>query len=853
MAAVAKILLTSSKLSASGGLWKRSEAQLLTATAFGSSGYWLSMGTTAKTINVTFATNSNQQGILLNVRSAASGSLTIKLYEGANLRTTDTFNLTTNPITIGSGANGWHYFPLTSYAVTTAAATWSYQLATGASTSPSVLVTTSGGTDINYAVICDADTTVPASGDTTIIADNITLSVDQAVTHGPMTDSTMAVIPCLGSTYQCLNADLTAPITIAINAYVWPVMTSKFLIGTSADPISLAHKVTLDYSASSQVYVFTGTTSNSYTIATATSAFEFYGVEDPYIGARVAADAAANQKDVVLTTDLSAQWTNGDALCLIGKARTDAGDFTNNTIGSMSGTTLTLGTNLDYKLLKGAAIVNGNRSSKCGIEIKGSAAQALFTLGTRIDYIQMAGVYLNKVSLSGTTGLFLLNNTKYAILRNILWADGGDTISHAFFITIANNMVASGIYEYTTMATYRNSTFFMVTGNNMTITNVFSKGHYIASTLTPTMAAYAAVISIMGNGNVISGLVSASGRVSATDYLQILIIGASCTVSDIFDYTPLNYAVILSLIGSTLNNLIVNGAKKYNIVLYNCINLTFGSPFIGVETAGTIGEIWNTSDGLNQVVLSSPTFNVSPVLISDNITNALPGSYIRIQNYNTTANDCRGYETYGKYVSTKAGFTDSTVHTAGGLAMRREPTSSTNQDTWVQTFPTGNIQNKSMTVIVWCNINSANYYGGAVYQLPRLTINYDNGTIAYVQASASIGWQRLAVTFTPLTTYGQVTATLSTMTNATGSNAYVYWDDYDFQLPSGVQLNLGLMDDWANGLPIMPSIATNITAKSVADAVWDDLKADHVVASSFGKHVQGLNNPSLIIDGEIIV
>ena len=122
-----------------------------------------------------------------------------------------------------------------------------------------------------------------------------------------------------------------------------------------------------------------------------------------------------------------------------------------------------------------------------------------------------------------------------------------------------------------------------------------------------------------------------------------------------------------------------------------------------------------------------------------------------------------------------------------------------------------------MVVGVWCKINNAAYYGGT-HQKPRLTINYDNGTVAYAEAVASTGWQFISVPFTPTTTYGQITATLSTMTDQTGSNAYVYFDDYSVLLPAGVQLNLGSMDLWANALPVMPTIATNLSALDVLTA-----------------------------------
>jgi hypothetical protein len=132
-----------------------------------------------------------------------------------------------------------------------------------------------------------------------------------------------------------------------------------------------------------------------------------------------------------------------------------------------------------------------------------------------------------------------------------------------------------------------------------------------------------------------------------------------------------------------------------------------------------------------------------------------------------------------------------------------------------QTIPTGNIQNKDMMVGVWCYINNANFWSGT-NRMPRLTINYDNGTTAYAEAAQLAGeWQFLFVPFKPTTTYGQIIAKLDCATDQTGANAYVYFTDWSVLYPAGVYLNLGKQDLWANALPVVPSIATIGTAQDV--------------------------------------
>jgi hypothetical protein len=119
-----------------------------------------------------------------------------------------------------------------------------------------------------------------------------------------------------------------------------------------------------------------------------------------------------------------------------------------------------------------------------------------------------------------------------------------------------------------------------------------------------------------------------------------------------------------------------------------------------------------------------------------------------------------------------------------------------------------------MTVAIWCKINAAAFYAGT-HQKPRLTIRYDNTTDVYAEALATTDWQLLAINFTPITSYGEITVTLSARTDAIGSDAYVYFDDWSVLYPADYVLNLGGMDLWANAMPIIPPIATVLSAQDV--------------------------------------
>ena len=162
---------------------------------------------------------------------------------------------------------------------------------------------------------------------------------------------------------------------------------------------------------------------------------------------------------------------------------------------------------------------------------------------------------------------------------------------------------------------------------------------------------------------------------------------------------------------------------------------------------------------------------------------------------------------------------DTTTDTQGysKFALRRQPTTSTNNFTWDFIVPTGNIQTYAMTASIRVKLNNSAYYGGT-HTNPTLAVNYDNGTIATAVATNTTNWQTLTVTFTPTTQYGQISISLYGKTDATTTNAYFYLDNFALAFPAGYAVNLGALDVWASGLPITPSSDTTGTLSTV----WTD-------------------------------
>jgi hypothetical protein len=161
---------------------------------------------------------------------------------------------------------------------------------------------------------------------------------------------------------------------------------------------------------------------------------------------------------------------------------------------------------------------------------------------------------------------------------------------------------------------------------------------------------------------------------------------------------------------------------------------------------------------------------------------------------------------------------------------------------WEQKVPTENIQNKTMSVGVWVNLANSAYWAGT-HQMPRLTVNYDNGTLVTANATQTTGWQYIQVSFTPTTTYGQLTVSVSGKTDtATAGNRVFYIADMSVLYPAGHTIALGAMNTWANALPVMPSISTSVSAADVWAA--DPTKFG---SATVGKKVNDIKNDTGLI------
>lgn len=804
------------------GTWNRVEASS-TTWDFGNGTY--DALTTERTINVTFANNCNQVGIILPIRDSTTSSgktLTIKLYEGAVLRTTDTFTEGSGNWVQGTGKGHLLYFPLTSYAVTTAGSTWSYKISTS-SGGTAYWVRASAAGSYGYYVLGDASTAAPSSGDAIVLADGCTYTIDATQTWG-RNDTTTYRSFWIGdnSKISCLTP--AASYTVTLGGRVWISPGEAGLeFGTSAVPIPYAQQLIFDFSHATETYFFESSNGQFSGTTDITSYIKIYGEQATNHYSYVASDAASGQADVELSTDMSGSWSATDDIFYIGYDHSTTVVNPVAVIDSMSGTTLTATTNLSYRLVAGGCVINTTLGEQMGIKFVNTNTSVV-----KYGFNVVVGAELNISGVHGANvgcGSFgIVNHNQVRTWRNFIVTHAASTSTRPSLIITETYATKNSSYRYIIdKIFFCNRTSVIVNQLSLSstayidITDYFTTGG--SQTTNHTIASSCVDITI-------TGACIQAGYFSSSDCMMD-VSGVGHTFTNV-TFVGAEIGLYARCNASTFTNVKVergyNGLQLGSGVGNKFINCSFGE-----TTTATNYDIYCESDAFAQALITNAYIGIKGVA---NDTNLLVGSFVKFDTYDRTTLDHKTYQPNGKTQSTGSGLADTTVHTAGGYAIRFEPLSSTSNLEWEFTIPTGNIQNATMTVAVWCKIASATYYAGT-HQLPRLTIDYDNGTETYAEAAESTDWQLLSVAFTPTTTYGQITVTLSGRTDATTTNAYVYWDDFSTLYPADKPLNTQTLDLWANALPVVPPLATVLSANDV----WAAAVTSNVGSGTMGEKV----------------
>lgn len=828
-----KILTTDATLSSGTG-WYRTEYE-----NFAISGKNANSTAGTLTQEVTFANAGNQVGIYLLLRSTIStGSfsytLTIKLQENTGSwvdRTTDTFTLTEANY---SGGCLNCYFPLTTYPVTTASSTWRYSVTC---TSSNIQWWYSTGPSYCMAAVLDASTAAPTTGDSIIIADNKTLTFDQSI-------SLATIYMGKDATFQWENPPAASYTLTITGQYAFICYSnSRIVIGSSGSPIPYAQRAIINHTYAGGDLIYALAWHQIYSpdaIRQFNNILEMYGAECTNMRGRIAADATSGQANIVTTDDLSTAWQIGDTVTLFGKETTSA-DTTTYTISGISGTTITLSANLNYKLFAGGAILNYTHADRTlGIKLSGNTTTICKACSGEVRYksIIMCGVMMYYyANYWYYTSIYHDDPATYVTLMRSIMSYSSDTqANHLAYLSFYQGLSIGGTFENLHRfngASIVAGVFKITNGVGLTVKDITAKNS--SSEGNGQVALYS------NNDVTLSGIVSTPHITSYYGQNALRITANQVTASDIFCYGS-RETIYLTVNDGTFTNVIADGASgtySYNLYLRSsCVDVTFNSCNFGVNKTAGVNDVYVYDSTLAKVIFNSCKVGTNGV---GGTSGMLLGSYLGFHEFQTIVNNHITYFKYGTTQSTGDALADTTAHTSGTgkFAIRFLPNSSTSNLTWQFNVPTGDIKDKTMNVAVWCKINSATYYAGT-HQLPRLTVNFDNGTEGYCQAAEMTDWQLLSVTFIPTTTYGQITVTLSGRTDATSTDAYVYWDDFNVAYPADVVLDLGGLDNWADAMPVTPPFAIPISANTVALAVWQQLTGTSYGTSTMGEFLKAL-------------
>jgi hypothetical protein len=216
-----------------------------------------------------------------------------------------------------------------------------------------------------------------------------------------------------------------------------------------------------------------------------------------------------------------------------------------------------------------------------------------------------------------------------------------------------------------------------------------------------------------------------------------------------------------------------------------------------------------------------PKYTFADIILSSALTITNPesvmtdGGIIAFTNYDSTTSYDFSLHSKGGIDRTKDSNPDTTVRTVGGSAMRFSPYLIGDSFEYTFEIPTGNIQNKVMTLSTWVKIASANFYAGDK-TMPFLSVAYDDGDNVQVStATETTEWQLLSVTFTPTTTSGRVAVTLGGVGSVVGANGYFYYDDFSTFYPLDSNVDFGTFDIWSRGMPVFPPIKTAMSPSDV--------------------------------------
>lgn len=594
---------------------------------------------------------------------------------------------------------------------------------------------------------------------------------------------------------------------------------SGFNVGTSASRISYANKAVI-ITLSSQLV----NGSKGYSGISGAQAGTYYGdtgIAVYMYGAIPSREyctltANANVGDSSLTVDDATGFGAGDQLQTSKQDTLGAGSTTTLVVSSLTGTTQinispTVPTN---KRFSGAKVfrVGNTGTDGYGIEVRATTTTSTYQ------------VLSSWVAAFNASGVFTYKQQRKAVFNTAHpWnnANGGFSVTNC----CGNEAGTHYIPGFALGATIQNNIFYLAAA-----TTGFFTPWVKVSTLSSGSTFKSGKVIFDNNICVSGSFWNTSALTNGLITMQIsnnhfsnCLNGLVLAGANLEHYGNYYYSIYgnTTVAYATVNVYIVYSIKRWDTNTFDrCVRALYLQTIIGEMSSDSYGptvqntyDISPAEDSYISAAITMPTTPLTLVFENTVASSCVDGSSLAITD-ETFVGDDTYYTPLYTLKRCGSGFTDTTQLNSSDT-MRFEYLSSTTAGEWTQSIPTGNIQNKTMTIICRCKINSATYYAGT-HQLPRLTVTYDDGTATtYAQASASTTEQVLVVTITPTTTTGFILFTLSGYTDATGSNARVYFGDFSILYPAGVTLNLGKLTNWNLGNPVVPTISTSVSANDV--------------------------------------
>lgn len=616
--------------------------------------------------------------------------------------------------------------------------------------------------DYSFVLVTEVATT-PEPGDTLLLDQDVSLTVDEDLTLGP----TEGLSLVLGTRSGFLVPQPSKEITIDLgagrvhtpSAFTWRIGSAENRIQANAK-VYIHSSTTADCVFQLSHYYWDFGTYNEVVRGD----FEFWGECSDALRLLVAEDVAAGQSVVNTVEPLPAEWVDGDEITFAGKVRNAADGVTyyirrtgERQIQLYADSALSVERPLDALLGAGGAIVNLTEASRgLGIQIHSPGQTNLLQSSSASHPTAARSVVVEGVNLTNmllTTPEIDGPDTPPPSVRSVVCRIDKATSGSILFsytpapyktggivenVHILNDMYNYGAFVFHGLqATYRAITirgfasagnFGFVTGVANTVTDMVCSGVYRGSNRN------AAVI---GSGHVISDLTIISGR------LQI-----NCNAS-------------------TFLRVRQRCSEESGTWLRNAVGNRFINCLFGVGTTNAEYDIEFEPHTLSQNVFENCV--VGDKGIAPNYRDACAGSFLQFHNYGGVVGDHRTWKREAVFT------TDAPQYT--NLVQRQQSAAETGEHQFA--LLTQSVGGQPLHLIVNGQMD-APYYSGASCDLPRVDVYTDGHSPsgpadASSALAASDALQTVALPFTPELDDRQIVLAFRTRTDQAG--AAVRWSD----------------------------------------------------------------------------